>query len=117
MRVPSERQRVAKRSRARKHTTTTTVTTVPTNTSANAPASALTRMFVYLPPELIRRIKLAAVDRDEEISRSTRESNDESGIVAIRGMSGVVAQVMTGHFGLADMLADTLESKESNNNA
>jgi hypothetical protein len=104
MRVPSERQRVAHRPRK------------PRKKMPLAPAITpvgLARVLVYLPVELVRRIKLAAVDRDEEISRGTRESNDESGVVAIRGMSGVVAQVMTGHFALSDMLRDMVEESRT----
>jgi hypothetical protein len=96
MRVPSERQRVARR--PRKKMQPAPVAVVP---------AVLARVLVYLPQELVRRIKLAAVDRDEEISRTSRQSNDKSGIVAIRGMSGVVAQVMTGHFVLSDMVDES----------
>lgn len=102
MRVPSERQRVSRRPRSRKKMPT------PAATATAAPVG-LVKTMLYMPAELMRRIKLAAVDRDQEISRESRESNDESGIVAIRGMSGVVAQVMTGHFALSDMLSDAVE--------
>lgn len=103
MRVPSERQRVTKRGRRR--------TKIVPESETLAPV-ALVKILLYMPAELVRRIKLEAVDRDEEIARESRESrskaaNDESGVVAIRGMSGVVAQVMTGHFGLVDLMEES----------
>lgn len=56
---------------------------------------------IYLPPSIIRRVKLAAIDRDTMLKMLVDSSDGGAlprDVVPIRGGSGVVAQVLTDYF-------------------
>jgi hypothetical protein len=68
----------------------------------------------YLPADLIRKVKFAAIDRDTAIrllNDSIESAADWPGdVVPISGASGVIAQVLSDHFAAVDeQHVDTLK--------
>lgn len=69
---------------------------------------ALVNCNSYLPADLIRKVKMAAIDRDIEIrllNDCVESAADWPGdVVPISGASGVIAQVLRDHFASIEAL-------------
>lgn len=87
--------RAARRSRTSRHQSRKR-RPAPTTTTAAVSADPIRQQIVYLPESVIRRVKLAAMDRDAVLRLGlTMPSPDVS---QQRGISGLVAQALINYF-------------------